>query len=271
MRKFTVGLMVSLFILLSILPLNALATEPTNEPFKLFVNGQQVPIESRIVNNCLYLPVKPYAMALGVVDTNIIWNATDQTVTVSKDGDTIVFKVNSFVCINNGNQVTMLHCPLIIDGSMYTPIAYLAETLNYQFNIDLGTRSVIVNINPQIQEFISIDNEVKSIVGQMDFLLAQDKITREEVETMGNKVNATGDKIELWGELYHYTSIKNMYYDTLKNGLSACCFKMFVDDPEFDLTRSSSQKTYESFYRKYDSNKNRLEAERIRLQKLNYL
>jgi hypothetical protein len=267
MRKFTVGLMVSLFILLSILPLNALA----EESYKLFINGQQIQVESRIIDNCIYFPIKPTAIALGVVDSNIVWNAVDQTVTITKDYDTLTFKVNSNICMHNGTQVTMLHCPLIIDGSLYTPISYMVKAYNYQINIDEGTKSILVTVNPQIQEFISIDNEVKSIVGQMDYLLAQDKITREEIETMSDKANATSDRIQLWGELYQYSLIKNMYYNTLRNGLSACCFKMFIDDPEYNLVKDSSQKTYEKFEIKYNSSKNELEAERIRLQKLNYL
>lgn len=66
MKKLIVTMLIFIFTI-SINVQTVIAIDNTS--YKLFVEGQQIEIESRIIDNCIYYPAKQIAIALGVVDT----------------------------------------------------------------------------------------------------------------------------------------------------------------------------------------------------------
>ncbi|MDD3653225.1 MAG: copper amine oxidase N-terminal domain-containing protein [Desulfotomaculaceae bacterium] len=95
--------------------------------------------------NRTYLPVRYTAYAAGVADANIIWNQSDQSVTMVK-GDCVVKMVIGSHTINiNGVNFIMDVVPELVEpGRTMVPIRYVAQALGCDVVWDDATQSIII-------------------------------------------------------------------------------------------------------------------------------
>ncbi|MGE5405027.1 MAG: copper amine oxidase N-terminal domain-containing protein, partial [Candidatus Saccharibacteria bacterium] len=91
-----------------------------------------------------FVPVKFLGQALGVADSNIVWDATAQTATLTKDTKTIVLTIGSKTAKVNGADVAMDVAPEIVSGRTMLPARYVAEGLGYQVGYIASTKQVVI-------------------------------------------------------------------------------------------------------------------------------
>jgi hypothetical protein len=140
MKKFSI-----LAILSLLLSLFACFMVSAEDSIKLVINGQTTYPDCQIINNRTFLPIRNVANALGIPDSNVIWNSENQVVTLMNNTNVVQIKIGSTVLLKNGDEVKMDTPPLIIDGRTYLPLAYIGQALGVNINWDASTRVITIN------------------------------------------------------------------------------------------------------------------------------
>ncbi len=111
------------------------------------VNGveQTMDVAPYLSNDRTYLPVRYVAQALGVADSNIMWNAADQSVIIIKGDRIIKLVIGSTTMLINGVTFTMDVAPEIVDpGRTMLPLRWVAQALGADVTWDEATQTVTV-------------------------------------------------------------------------------------------------------------------------------
>ncbi|TEB13612.1 copper amine oxidase N-terminal domain-containing protein [Pelotomaculum propionicicum] len=115
---------------------------------KYTVNGVEktADVAPYIKDDRTYLPIRYAAYAAGVTDSNIIWNAAEQSVVLVKGDRVVKLTVGSTSMLINGVPFAMDVAPEIVDpGRVMLPLRWVAQALGCQVNWDAATQSVTIN------------------------------------------------------------------------------------------------------------------------------
>lgn len=94
-----------------------------------------------------YLPIRYAALALGVNESNILWDGGDsQTVTLIKGDKVVQVKVGSKVMTINGAQVGMDVGPIAKDGRTFLPFRWIATAFGATVDYDATNQTVTMNL-----------------------------------------------------------------------------------------------------------------------------
>ncbi|HHY08737.1 MAG TPA: copper amine oxidase N-terminal domain-containing protein, partial [Corynebacteriales bacterium] len=96
-----------------------------------------------IKNDRTYVPYRYLALALGVAEEDIVWDAATQKVTVTKGDNVVEATIGSTTLTVNGEAVTMDVAPEINNDRTMLPARYLAEALGAVVGWDPATRTVV--------------------------------------------------------------------------------------------------------------------------------
>jgi hypothetical protein len=91
-----------------------------------------------------FLPIAYVAQALGVSDTNLFWDAANQTVTMMKGQKVVQLKVGSKTMLVNGAAITLDAVPEINNSRTCLPVALIAKALGQAASWDADTQTVII-------------------------------------------------------------------------------------------------------------------------------
>jgi hypothetical protein len=111
------------------------------------VNGVEVAgvAASFAKNNRTYLPIRDVARALGIDDSNIIWNQEKQTVTLLKGERFVQLTLGSNVIKINGLDVyTMDVIPEVSANRTFLPAAWVAQAFGQSATYDAATQTVTI-------------------------------------------------------------------------------------------------------------------------------
>ncbi len=97
-----------------------------------------------IKNSRTYVPYRYVAYALGVDESNVVWDAAAKTVTVTKGDTVVVATIGSTTLTVNGQAQTMDVAPEIINDRTMLPARFLAEALGAQVGWDPATQTVVI-------------------------------------------------------------------------------------------------------------------------------
>ena len=163
MKKYF-ALAVAFFVMLGFTSVFA-ETVPAELPnVKIIINGEQkvftdVPIA---VNEHTLLPLRQCLVYLGIPDDDehIIWNQSDQSVTV-KDNDTQIYlKLYDNKAIVNGNQIILPAASTAYKERTYIPARFIAEALNKKVEWDDKYKAVYI---AELQTY----EQVKSVLDKV--------------------------------------------------------------------------------------------------------
>lgn len=94
-----------------------------------------------------YLPVRYVAQALGVSESNIMWNPADQSVVMIKGDRVVKMTIGSTTMYINGVAFTMDVAPEIVDpGRTMLPFRFIAQALGASVAWDAATQTVSMNL-----------------------------------------------------------------------------------------------------------------------------
>ncbi|MFZ5652538.1 MAG: copper amine oxidase N-terminal domain-containing protein [Bacillota bacterium] len=106
---------------------------------------QTMDVAPYIKDGRTYLPVRYVAQALGVVDSNILWDGANQTVTLLKGDKVVQLKIGSKAMIVNGVTITMDTAPEITSGRTMLPFRFIAQAMGASVAWDEATQTVTLN------------------------------------------------------------------------------------------------------------------------------
>lgn len=79
------------------------------------------------------------------MDSEILWNEQEKEVTIKKDDNTIIFKIDSNQAIKNSIDIINLDVPAkIINGYTMVPIRAISDSIGYNVEWDSNIRTIII-------------------------------------------------------------------------------------------------------------------------------
>jgi len=110
------------------------------------INGsyQSSDVAPYIKNNRTYLPIRFVAYSVGITDYYIIWDETNKTVILIKDGVVVKLQLNSRVMLVNGSTVMLDTAPEIRGNRVCLPIAPVVGAFGYMATWDQYTQQVTI-------------------------------------------------------------------------------------------------------------------------------
>jgi len=110
------------------------------------VNGQtpgvKMDVAPFIQNDRTFVPVRFLGNALGVNDSNIIWNNGTQTATL-KGNATLEMTIGQAQVVSNGVAKSIDVAPMLQSDRTFLPARYVAEGLGFQVGWDEATQTVV--------------------------------------------------------------------------------------------------------------------------------
>lgn len=145
-----------------------------NSNIKIIIDGrfsvyQSVPI---IVDGRTLLPFRELAVNLGVANDreHIVWNASEQSVSLINNSTNIQLKVNSEVASVNGTKVTLDSKPLIYKDHIYIPVRFIANAFGKEAGWDGRSETItIFNDKTLMQVKTAIENAEKGLKAMKKF------------------------------------------------------------------------------------------------------
>lgn len=150
----------------------------------IFVDGQQLPVESEIKRSMTYVPLRFIAEALG---GTVEWQNPYATI---KNGDmTIQFKVNSHEVVINGTQYAIPTVPYISNNYTYVPLRFISEQLGCDVSYGDDKIVRITKHNrpytpPAVSEYV--DQRNYSLSANQLWGVAQELIYTEHIVSIKN-------------------------------------------------------------------------------------
>jgi len=151
--KFDVGTLVSMLVGQCVTPAPSEGTTGSaTAQFRISSNIYEVNGVAKVMDAApyikagrTYVPVRYLGLALGVADSDVVWDATAQTATLTLGDKVIVLTIGSTTMTVNGEAKTMDVAPEITNGRTMLPARYVAEGLGYVVGWDASTGTVLVS------------------------------------------------------------------------------------------------------------------------------
>jgi hypothetical protein len=166
MKKFILCLSLCLLVLFFAAPFSYAADDILESPnVKIIIDGKtdtytDVPI---ILNGRTLLPLRAVLTNLGVQndDQHIIWNGSEQSVTIYKNSTKIYLKVNSKEAYVNDAPVILDVSPILYKGRTYIPARFVAQSLGKKVVWDGSLNAVLIRDESEF-------NKIKEILDKSD-------------------------------------------------------------------------------------------------------
>lgn len=147
------------FVIFGLFPIFALATPSHQAKFVIGSASYEADGASKqmdatpfIENSRTYVPVRYLALALGVAEEDILWDANARTVTLKLDNVTLRLTIGSKTLYVNGEAKQMDVAPVIKNGRTYLPARWVAEAFGYGVRWDEAAKTVLVCPPGQVVE-----------------------------------------------------------------------------------------------------------------------
>jgi len=111
---------------------------------KARINGESIDMDIApyMRDNRVYVPMRFAANALGVSDNNIIWDQTNQTITLVKGDSAAQFKIGNTSMLINGVAVNMDIAPRLDGNRVMLPIGWMAQAFGAAVSWDEGKQTI---------------------------------------------------------------------------------------------------------------------------------
>ncbi|QGQ96634.1 hypothetical protein EHS13_18005 [Paenibacillus psychroresistens] len=95
---------------------------------KLISQGINIPLELPpvIIKGTTYITVRPLSEAF---KSTVVWDDSDQTVTITNDQTTIICQIDNPIASVNGNEVRLTEPPRLLEHRTIVPLRFIVESL----------------------------------------------------------------------------------------------------------------------------------------------
>lgn len=135
-----------------------------------YKDGRAVTIDASpfIKDSRAFVPVRYLASALGVPSDKIIWSPSNQSVTLIKEGVSVVMKAGEYSIHINGRQVAADVAPVVSNGRTYLPARYVAEAFGFEVGWDCDNRAILIGPPGQLPESPPVEEKQAEECGPVD-------------------------------------------------------------------------------------------------------
>jgi hypothetical protein len=147
---------------------------------KIKIDGQPYSPESGFVdkNGSLLVPLRSFSEALYA---KVEWNAGTQTVSISKDGNQVHFKLEEKAATINGGSVELNEPAQLVNGSVYVPLREAAEALEAKVSWDSINKMIVI----ESKEYLHLPELVQQTMEKMLDLESYDYTASAALESGG--------------------------------------------------------------------------------------
>lgn len=117
-----------------------------NKTINISLNGQQIIFDTQpcVIADTTLVPIRAFANALGISDSDIDYNGSENTVTIKNGSDTVKLYINNPTAYVNGSSTKIEVPPTIIDGRTLVPLRFISE--NFKCSVDFSDSDSVLNI-----------------------------------------------------------------------------------------------------------------------------
>ncbi|RTE09052.1 stalk domain-containing protein [Paenibacillus whitsoniae] len=116
------------------------SAEQVKSDMTITLNGSPLALdESYLIDDSLFVPYRAFAEGIGA---EVGYEASSQTVTVTKGGKTVKLSIGSSAADVDGTQVTMVGPAQLINSTTFVHSRFLAEVFGVTVQYDSATRTV---------------------------------------------------------------------------------------------------------------------------------
>lgn len=112
--------------------------------YKIMGADQTGDVAPYIKNSRTFLPIRPVAYAVGITDSNIMWDGKNQQVTLTKDSTVVKLTINKKTMSVNGKSVTLETAPENTGGRACLPVAQVVQAFGYTAVWDAAAQTVTI-------------------------------------------------------------------------------------------------------------------------------
>jgi hypothetical protein len=112
---------------------------------KVMVDGEEIKFGEatpRAMNGTTMVPFRPLFEALGA---NVEYDLVHKVVNATKDNIGIELTIGEKIAKKNGAEITMLQAPILLKGSTYVPLRFVAEALEAKVDYDNKTQVITID------------------------------------------------------------------------------------------------------------------------------
>lgn len=138
----------------------------SDTPVTIHIDGEYLPtdVDPILIAGRTMIPLRAAGEALGA---SIVWNSNDQSITITKDGDTILFHLFSTLYYVNGNPTYSDVAPLMIQNRTLLPLRVFAESLDAKVYWDQYLYDVQIDTSNPDQHLPSLPAQVPADVEKL--------------------------------------------------------------------------------------------------------
>jgi hypothetical protein len=178
----------------------------------------QMDVAPYIEDDRTYLPVRFVANALGVPDSNIIYDPASQRVILFKGNNVVQFTIGSTIMLVKGVAVTMDVAPEIRGGRTCLPIAWTAQAFAVGVIWDATTQTITLGDNSSLQQTTQSTTAATSISVKPNTVTMVTGGTQQLIVTATMSDGSTSDVTNAAS----YSSSDTSVAAVSSNGLVAC-------------------------------------------------
>ncbi len=162
-----------------------------DQPVRVLIDDENITFDVNpvVMEGRLLVPVRKVVESMG---GDVTWNERNRTVTIEKDGTTIVLVIDSRIAkVNDADRV--LDVPArVIKGWTMVPLRFVSENLNAKVSWDQNNRKITVNTPVNIDETALAlllkandkSKEVRKFKADLSGSMTMDMTTPEGTETV---------------------------------------------------------------------------------------
>ncbi len=194
-------------------------TSVTEKPdFKVYIDGKLgiYSLNPIVSEGKTYLPLNDFLINMGVQndDSQIIWNSSEKSVAIKKDGINIYLQVGCKLAKVNDIPTTLDTAPVIYKSKVFIPVTFIAKSFGKNVTWDGRTNSIIIGERPdsKVKQVIvsSAEEFVKEIEADKRILLKPGKYDLSSIKQNDSKDNKVTWKEVEDGKELNISDISNL-------------------------------------------------------------
>ncbi|MBE3586462.1 MAG: copper amine oxidase N-terminal domain-containing protein [Thermoanaerobacter sp.] len=115
-----------------------------SKKYRIGSEEKEMDVEPYVKNGRTYAPIRYLALAAGLNDENILWDGSNQTVTLLGGKRVVQFRVGQKSYLLQGVPISMDVAPEIVNGRTMLPYRFVAQALGLQAEWNEFARQVII-------------------------------------------------------------------------------------------------------------------------------
>lgn len=125
-----------------------IAQKKAEKRIEISVNGEKIEfdVQPAVISDRTLVPVRKFLNAIGVADSDIVFNEAASSVDITKESQKIYLKINDVNAMVDGQQVLLDVPATLLTGRTLVPLRFIAETFGFTVNYEDSSELLAINM-----------------------------------------------------------------------------------------------------------------------------